>query len=108
MGSTLRKPVNLPIMQVLENEPSLSEFFNYNPDTDNTEMSALLAAQMAWHFIEGYSKRKNVPKTLNTPDYLKFIVGTGTSGVDMVFYCDEALDRWWMEIPISLKWAFHQ
>jgi len=19
----------------------------------------------------------------------------------MVFYCDEALDRWWMEIPIS-------
>lgn len=80
---------------------SLFGIFNYNPDTDNTEQSALLAAQLAWHFIEGYSKRKNVPKTLNTPEYLKFIVGTGTSGVDMVFYCDEALDRWWMEIPIS-------
>jgi arginase family enzyme len=80
---------------------NLFGIFNYNPDSDPTKQSAMLAAQLAWHFMEGYSKRKTIPKNLSTTDYLKFIVGTGTAGVDMVFYCDEALDRWWMEIPIS-------
>ncbi len=74
--------------------------FEYNPELDTSSQSAHLSAQLVWHFIEAYSQRKGEFPN-NNVDFKKFIVNSGTPGIEMVFYKSMITDNWWMEIPTS-------
>ncbi|HPV57467.1 MAG TPA: hypothetical protein PKW61_10100, partial [Tenuifilaceae bacterium] len=77
--------------------------FEYAPDNDPSRQSALLAAQLVWHFIEGTSQRSKENSFENNDNTKKFIVNTGTPGVDLVFYRNELSDNWWFELPAVKK-----
>lgn len=74
--------------------------FNYVPAKDPAGQSAILAAQLAWHFIEGVSLRRDENPKLNDSNIKKFIINSGTPGIDFIFYRNEASDNWWFEIPM--------
>ncbi len=77
--------------------------FEYFPEKDQTKQTALLCAQLIWHFIEGVSQRISETSLKNTSHVKKFIVNTGTPGVDIVFYKNDVSDNWWFEVPVSKK-----
>lgn len=77
--------------------------FEYAPDNDPTKQSALLAAQLAWHFIEGIGQRSKDSSIENNDNTKKFIVNSGTPGIDLVFYRNELSDNWWFELPAFKK-----
>jgi len=74
--------------------------FEYNSDSDPSNISAHLAAQLVWHFIEAWSQRK-LEQPENLIDFKKFIVDSGTPRIEMVFYKSLLSDNWWMEIPTN-------
>lgn len=77
--------------------------FEYNPDKDQIRQSALLAAQLAWHFVEGTMLREGVTPAAQSDNFKKFIVNSGTPGMDLVFYRNELSDNWWFEMPYSTQ-----
>lgn len=77
--------------------------FEYAPDNDSSRQSALLAAQLVWHFIEGTAQRSKENSLENNDNTKKFIVNSGTPGVDLVFYRNELSDNWWFELPAVKK-----
>ncbi len=85
------------------NRVSCFGVFEYFPDNDPTKQTALLSAQLIWHFIEGFSQRKNESIFSQTESTKKFIVNSGTPGIDLIFYKNEQTDNWWFEIPVSTK-----
>ncbi|AXG68241.1 formimidoylglutamase [Kordia sp. SMS9] len=70
--------------------------FEYKNSKDE-EITAMLAAQMIWYFIEGVNYRvKDYPFT-SKDQYLKYIVPNDTE--EMIFYKSNKTERWWIEIP---------
>lgn len=80
--------------------------FEYNTDNDPTRQSALLAAQLVWHFIEGVAQRSVDKLNTQNTGIKKFIINSGTPGVDLIFYRNEMSDTWWFEIPVGSNTAF--
>ncbi|HAN77789.1 MAG TPA: arginase [Bacteroidales bacterium] len=73
--------------------------FGLSIETDIHNTSAKLAAQIIWHFIDGFYRRKNdFPKSA-IENYTKFIVTTESESEKAVFYKNTTGDRWWMEVP---------
>jgi arginase family enzyme len=77
--------------------------FEYAPDNDPTRQSALLAAQLVWHFLEGTAQRKMENSLDDIENTKKFIVNSGTPGVDLIFYRNELSDNWWLELPFNMS-----
>jgi formiminoglutamase len=76
--------------------------FEVNPKFEDHFATAQLAAQLSWHFIEGFTARKiEVPG--NKKDFKTFIVGQENMGYEITFYKSLVTDRWWMEIPSTTK-----
>ncbi len=74
--------------------------FNLIPAADRDEQTAHLAAQAAWYFMEGLSRRKE-EHPLSAPDaFKKFIVSHSDMDHDIVFYKSLETDRWWFEVPV--------
>jgi len=73
--------------------------FELCPANDRDGMSAHLAAQMIWYFIEGFSARKGDDPHMNKSNLLKYIVSMADSKADIAFYRSPVSDRWWMEVP---------
>lgn len=72
--------------------------FGLVPENDNREQSAILSAQILWHFIEGFSQRKHEMPVADNSSFQKFIVNTGTPNADIIFYRSDISDSWWMEV----------
>lgn len=82
--------------------------FEYCPEKDPTKQTALLTSQLVWHFIEGTSLRKKETPSNQDEFTKKFIVNSGTPGLDLIFFRNEQSDNWWFEIPTSTKDKSHQ
>jgi hypothetical protein len=78
---------------------SIFGIFDINPLFDVNEQSARLAAQIIWHFIDGFnSRQKDFPLT-DSQNYTKHIVSFEKSDQNIVFYQNNFNKRWWMEVP---------
>ena len=66
---------------------------------DRNDQSSHLAAQIIWHFIDGFYQRKNDYPKSDISEYQKFIVPLIKLEHDLIFYRNEKTDRWWMEVP---------
>ena len=75
--------------------------FNYVPEKDISEQTALLFAQMVWYFITGvYSRKGDYPVT-DIEHNTKFIVSYKDQEYSITFYKSTKTGRWWMEIPVQ-------
>ncbi len=78
----------------------LSVFFisEVNPEHDVNALTAHLAAEIIWYFIDGFMQRRS-EKPDTSENFTKFIVAIDSIIQDLVFYKSEQSNRWWIEIP---------
>lgn len=89
---------------------SLFGIFDYNCEKDIRNQSALLIAQMIWHFIDGFCKRKDDFPNESSKDYLTYFVNIDEK-YSIKFFKSKLTDRWWIEVPYpadkKLKYERH-
>lgn len=73
--------------------------FGYNPAFDHHLISASLAAEMIWYFVEGFFNRKGDYPLTSKRDFLKFTVIIEEGDYELVFYKNPKTSRWWLEVP---------
>ncbi|MCO5229824.1 MAG: formimidoylglutamase [Chitinophagales bacterium] len=74
--------------------------YNYNPELDTRNITAIGIAQMIWYFIEGISIRKQDYPVVNENNFQKFIINLEDSSNEIIFLKSKKSDRWWFHIPI--------
>ena len=77
--------------------------FDMHADFDRQHQSAGLAAQIIWHFLEGFSQRQKDYPARALDEYTKFIVQLDDVGGELVFYKNKANSRWWMEVVYKVQ-----
>lgn len=77
--------------------------FEINPSFDSNCQTVGLAAQLIWHFIDGFITRKNDFPVEGTKEYTKHIVSFNETDQNIVFYQNNYNKRWWMEVPYPQK-----
>ena len=80
----------------------LSSFgiYEYNPQLDIMNQSAMLISQMLWYFIQGVSLRNNDLPDIAKGNFYKYFVSI-LDTYQIVFYQSKTSHLWWMEIPIN-------
>ncbi len=73
--------------------------YEYFPHKDDDMRTAQLAAQMVWHFADGFYGRKNEYPELGERNFMRYIVPIGEQDQDIVFLKSKKSDRWWMKVP---------
>ena len=77
--------------------------FETNPTMDINNQTSLLAAQIIWYFIEGFSRRTEEFPSDKSSDFTKYMVGMSDPEHTLVFYKSNHTDRWWVEVPVLGK-----
>ena len=75
--------------------------YEISADNDGGNTTSMLAAQMIWCFMEGYSHRKGDYPKADISEYTKYIVPFLNEGHELVFYKSGRSDRWWLEVPYA-------
>ncbi len=83
----------------LSDQLSAFGIFNINPTLDLNEQTAHLAAQVIWHFLEGFSGRQPENPAENKQDFKKFIVRLNDMDTDIHFFKSIRTGRWWTSVP---------
>ena len=84
----------------LSDKVSSFGIYDINPKFDNNNITAGLAAQIIWYFIDGVNgRRKDFPKE-NSTEYTKHIISFEKNEQNIVFYQNNYNKRWWMEVKI--------
>ncbi len=71
--------------------------YGYHPENDTSDMTAKLAAQMIWYFIDGYLVRKTEAHITEREEYVEFHVSFTSN--DTTFLKSKRTARWWMQLP---------
>ncbi|MEJ8803561.1 formimidoylglutamase [Pontibacter sp. H249] len=76
--------------------------YEYNPELDQNELTAMTIATMIWYFIEGFYHRKN-EVNFNSKHFTKYAVAFNDDNPDrMIFYKSKNSEKWWLEVePLS-------
>jgi len=72
--------------------------FELNPSLEKSGLSAALAAQMVWYFIEGASHRRKEDPAIGKNAFTRYYVEMEDHGEALVFYHHPITNRWWIEI----------
>ena len=73
--------------------------YNYDPSKDRADQTAQLVAQMVWHFVDGFTARKNDFPVGHKEDYIRYRVSLKEHEHELVFLKSPRSDRWWVEVP---------
>jgi len=74
-------------------------FYEFNPAFDNSSQTAMLLAQMAWYFVDGfYNRKKDFPLNPKS-QYLIYRANISDGSGEMLFVKSKKSDRWWMQVP---------
>ncbi|MCK4661976.1 MAG: formimidoylglutamase [Bacteroidales bacterium] len=82
---------------------SCFSLFDVNPDYDINEQTSHLAAQIIWHFIDGFCQRTNDFPFANSSEYTKYVVNISNFDTNLIFYKSKKSMRWWLEIPETIS-----
>jgi arginase family enzyme len=77
--------------------------YEVNPRLDRQGVTAQLASQMIWYFIDGFYSRKGDFPPDKKNDLKKYTVTMKDFKDEVVFYQSRKSERWWMEVPIRSK-----
>src|SRR5690554_29238 len=75
--------------------------YNYDPTADVRGIHATLVAQMAWYFIDGFSRRTYEFPLINTDKFLEYNVHSPGENSELIFYKSKRTDKWWMKVPYA-------
>lgn len=73
--------------------------YELDPTRDVDGVTAQLAAQMVWCFLDGHRSRTNDLPWLDRKRFTRFRIPIRGHEQDLVFYKSQVSDRWWMDIP---------
>lgn len=73
--------------------------YEMDPTRDRDGITAQLAAQMIWCFLDGVRSRTNDLPWLDRKRFTRFRVPIREHEQELVFYKSNVSDRWWMDIP---------
>lgn len=71
--------------------------FEFNPELDEREKTAMVYAQALWYAIEGFSCRVQDYPYLQKSEYIRYMIPIEDEVIN--FYQSPKSQRWWMEIP---------
>jgi len=74
-------------------------FYEFNPNTGASEMSAKLVGQMIWCLIDGFTNRKKDYPVGTKEKYTRYRVHVEGTEHELVFYKSDKTNRWWMDVP---------
>jgi len=77
--------------------------YELNPRLDRQSLTAQLAAQMIWYFVDGFYSRKGDFPPDKKKDLVKYTVTIRDFKDEVIFYQSRKSERWWMEVPIRSK-----
>jgi formiminoglutamase len=77
--------------------------YEVNPRLDRQAVTAQLASQMIWYFIDGFYSRKGDFPPDKKNDLSKYTVTMKDFKDEVIFYQSRKSERWWMEVPIRSK-----
>jgi len=73
--------------------------YEMDPAKDEMGVTAQLAAQMVWCFLDGFQSRTNDLPWLDRKRFTRFRIPIRGHEQELVFYKSNVSDRWWMDIP---------
>lgn len=78
---------------------ALSSFgiYGFDERKDKDNMTATLAAQMIWYFVDGYFLRKNEAALSDKNEFVEYHLQF--TGNDIMFLKSKRSNRWWMQLP---------
>lgn len=75
--------------------------YEYDPEQDGQELTAMTIATMVWYFIEGFYHRKNETE-FSSGKFTKYAVAFHDAPDRMTFFKSKVSEKWWMEVePLS-------
>lgn len=77
--------------------------YEINPRLDRQGVTAQLAGQMLWYFIDGFYSRKGDFPPDKKKNMVKYTVSLKDFKDEVIFYRSNESERWWMEVPIRSK-----
>jgi formiminoglutamase len=75
--------------------------FETNPTLDLRGLTAQLAAQLIWYFIDGYNSRVGDYPILSETDFVKYTVLFTADNEIMEFLKSKKSNRWWIKVPVN-------
>lgn len=87
----------------ISNRTDCFSMFEYNTIADRDNQSAHLAAQIAWHFIDGFNHRKADFPSESKRMAKRFYVKSPIPNIEMVFIKSLSTSTWWMELQGTPK-----
>jgi arginase family enzyme len=98
-GLTGEEACQLAWYSGISTHPAWFSISGYDPAKDPDHLGAMMAAQIAWYFLYGKSKKSDdVPKD-EAIDFLHFIVPIEGISEPVTFLKHPVSKRWWMEVP---------
>ena len=73
--------------------------YEMDPSRDMEGVTAQLAGQMVWCFLDGFISRTNDLPWLDRKRFTRFRIPIRGHDQELVFYKSNVSDRWWMDIP---------
>ncbi len=73
--------------------------YELDPGRDHDGVTAQLAAQMIWCFLDGFGSRTNDLPWLDRKRFTRFRIPIRGNEQELVFYKSGVSDRWWMDVP---------
>lgn len=73
--------------------------YELDPYRDQEQITAQLAAQMIWCFLDGFGSRTNDLPWVDRKRFTRFHVPIKGHEQELVFYKSTVSDRWWMDVP---------
>jgi formiminoglutamase len=77
--------------------------YELDPGRDQDGVTAQLAAQMVWCFLDGFRSRTNDLPWLDRDRFTRFRVPIKGHEQELVFYKSSISDRWWMDVPYKAE-----
>lgn len=71
--------------------------YGFDERKDKDKMTATLAAQMLWYFVDGFFLRKNEADLTDKNEFVEYHLQF--TGNDIMFLKSKRSNRWWMQLP---------
>ncbi|MCC9168269.1 formimidoylglutamase [Pontibacter harenae] len=71
--------------------------YEYDPEQDEKQLTAMTIATMIWYFIEGFYHRKQ-EVGFRSKQFTKYAVAFDENPDRMVFYKSKQSEKWWLEV----------
>jgi arginase family enzyme len=83
----------------ISTNPGWFSLFGYDPSKDPGRNGAMMAAQIAWYFLNGKSRNIDESPQDEAIDFMHFVVPVEGIPEPVTFLKHPVSKRWWMEVP---------